>query len=73
MKDDVLEELHRLAERIARVPQYDVSQYDFWQFEPQWGSPFKPWEEEPEKRVRLFATNSADGKPVRGNLSNLIL
>lgn len=72
MTDDVLEEWHRLAERIARVPQYDVSQYDFWKFEPQWGSPFKSWEES-EKKVRLFTTNSADGKPVQGNLSNLIL
>lgn len=72
MTDDVLEEWHRLAERIARVPQYDVSQYDFWKFEPKWGSPFKPWEE-PEKKVRLFATNSADSKPAQGNLSNLIL
>ena len=67
MTDDVLEELYRLAERIARVPQYD-----FGKFEPKWGSPFKPWEE-PEKKVRLFATNSADGKPVQGNLSNLNL
>ena len=67
MKDDVLEEWYRLAERIARVPQYD-----FGKFEPKLGSPFKPWEE-PEKKVRLFATNSADGKPVQGNLSNLNL
>ena len=67
MTDDVLEEWYRLAERIARVPQYD-----FGKFEPQWGSPFKPWEES-EKRVRLFATNSADGKPVQRNFSNLIL
>lgn len=59
MKDDVLEEWHRLAERIARVPQYD-----FGKFAPKWGSPFKPWEE-PEKRVRLFATNSADSKQVK--------
>ena len=34
MTNDVLEEWHRLAERIARVPQYD-----FGKFEPQWGSP----------------------------------
>lgn len=57
MTDDVLEEWYRLSERIARVPQYDLGK-----FEPKWGSPFKPWEE-PEKRVRLFATNLAFSKP----------
>ena len=67
MTGDVLEEWYRLSERIAKVPQYD-----FGKFEPKLGSPFKPWEES-EKKVRLFTTNSADGKPTQGNLSNLIL
>ena len=67
MTGDVLEEWYRLSERIAKVPQYD-----FGKFEPNLGSPFKPWEES-EKKVRLFTTNSADGKPAQGNLSNLIL
>lgn len=67
MTGDVLEEWYRLSERIAKV-----SQYDFGKFEPKLGSPFKPWEES-EKKVRLFTTNSADGKPAQGNLSNLIL
>lgn len=65
MTDAVLEEWYRLAERIARVPQYD-----FGKFEPKLGSPFKPWEE-PEKRVRLFATNSADGKQVKQLIKNI--
>lgn len=60
MTDDVLEEWHRLAERIAKAPQYD-----FGKWQPKWGSPFYQWEE-PEEKVRLFATNSADGKPVQG-------
>ena len=67
MTGDVLEEWYRLSERIAKVPQYD-----FGKFEPKLDSPFKPWEES-EKKVRLFTTNSADGKPAQGNLSNLIL
>lgn len=28
MTDDVLEEWHRLAERIARVPQYDFGKFE---------------------------------------------
>ena len=67
MTGDVLEEWYRLSERIAKVPQYD-----FGKFEPKLCSPFMPWEES-EKKVRLFTTNSADGKPAQGNLSNLIL
>lgn len=37
---------------------------DLGKFEPNWGSQFKPWEES-EKKVQLFTTNSADGKPVQ--------
>lgn len=60
-KNDVLEEWNRLAERIAHVPTYEF------------GEPFTPWEQEERKRVRWYTTTSADGKPVQGNFSNLIL
>ena len=61
MTDDVLEEWNRLAERIAHVPTYEF------------GEPFAPWGQEERERVRWYTTNSSDGKPVQGNLSNLIL
>lgn len=58
MTEDVLEEWQRLADRIAKVPQYN-----FGKWQPKWGSPFPQWGA--PKEVRLFATNSADGKPVQ--------
>ena len=58
MKDDVLEEWHRLADRIAKAPQYD-----FGKWQPKWGQPYQ-WEA-PKEQVRLFATDSADGKPAQ--------
>lgn len=61
MTDDVLEEWNRLAERIARVPQYEF------------GEPFTQWEREERERTHWHATNSADDKPVQRNFSNLIL
>lgn len=61
MTDDVLEEWYRLAEHIAHVPTYEF------------GEPFTQWEQEERERVRWYTTNSADGKPVQRNFSNLIL
>lgn len=57
MKDDVLEEWHRLAERIAKAPQYD-----FGKWQPKWGSPFPLWGV-PKEKVHLFTTDSATANP----------
>lgn len=61
MTDDVLEEWNRLAERIARVPMYEF------------GEPFTQWEREERERNHWYTINSADGKHVQRNFSNLIL
>lgn len=61
MTDDVLEEWHRLADRIARVPRYDF------------GEPFTPREREKLERVRLLTTDSVDDKSVQANSFRAII